>query len=135
MTPKEKARAKRLWDAFQLTVDEWDRIFAYQKGVCFVCQEPSKGKRLATDHSHEDGLVRGLLCQRCNALLGKVENAFKRYGLHKVPGLTVLLTLVRLVTYLQNPPASQALGRNVYGYIGRIGTRDFRKWVKRRATP
>ena len=133
MTPQEKARAKRLWIAFQLTVNEWDTIDVYQEKVCFVCRQRPPGKRLATDHSHEDGLVRGLLCQRCNALLGKLENAFKRYGLHKVPGLTVLQVLLRLGKYLMNPPAVAALGRSVYGYPGKIGTKDFRKWAKKRA--
>lgn len=32
------------------------------------------------DHDHETGAVRGVLHNGCNALLGKVENNYKRYG-------------------------------------------------------
>jgi hypothetical protein len=131
MTSKERTRARFLWAAFLLTPEDWDKIAAHQGNLCFVCRHRSVGKRLATDHSHETGLVRGLLCSRCNALLGKIENAFKRYGLHKLPGVTVIGVLVRFADYLTNPPAVQALGRTILGYPGKIGTKEYRKWVKK----
>jgi hypothetical protein len=127
----EKQRARHLLP-FNITPSEWDRIAAFQGNMCFACGRPSQGRRLSTDHSHENGLVRGLLCASCNALLGKIENAFKRYGLHKVWGLTVITVLLNLATYLQRPPATAALGREVFGYPGRIGTKEYRKWVKGR---
>jgi hypothetical protein len=125
---KEKARARRL-QGFNLTIQDWERILLFQKGVCFICGQPSVGKRLSTDHSHEDGLVRGLLCHSCNAILGKIENAFKRYGLARA-GLTVCDILARTIIFLKQPPAVEALGREVYGYPGRTGTKAFRKWLK-----
>jgi hypothetical protein len=136
---KEAQRARHLKQAFDLTPSEWDQILAHQGGVCFACREPQRPtkigvKRLATDHSHDTGLVRGLLCNRCNALLGKLENAFKRYGLGKVPGLTFIIILRRLLQYLENPPATQALGRTVVGYRGKVGTKEYRKWAKKQAT-
>lgn len=117
---------------FNIGVKEWEIIAAYQGNVCACCGQRSVGRRLSTDHSHEDGLLRGLLCQRCNALLGKIENAFKRYGLHKVPGFTVVLLLKALHFYLKTPPAVAALGKEVYGYPGRIGTEAYRKWVRKK---
>lgn len=125
-------RAAFLSAAFNITPAEWDVVHSYQRGVCFVCGRPETGKRLATDHSHEDGLFRGLLCSKCNPLLGKLENNFKRYGLHKVSGITLLVVLKRFCMYLANPPAESALGRRIYGYPGKIGTKEFRKWVKKR---
>lgn len=127
----EKRRTTHLKQAFGLLPLEWECVFAYQKGVCFVCGQPSVGKRLATEHSHDSGLFRGLLCARCNPLLGKIENNFKRYGLHKVPGLTVQCVLLKLAAYLTDPPAVKALGRQVFGYPGKIGTKAYRKWVKK----
>jgi hypothetical protein len=128
----EKARARQLWISFNITPAEWDTIAVYQRGRCYACGQPAKGRRLSTDHSHTDGLVRGLLCQSCNALLGKIENAFKRYGLHKISGVTVASILGSLSSYLLFPPAVSALGRKVYGYPGRIGTKEYRKWAKGR---
>lgn len=124
-----RARVKFLRNAFNLSPQEWDTVLAFQNGVCFVCGKHSVGKRLSTDHSHDTGLFRGLLCSRCNPLLGKLENAFKRYGLHKIDGLTVVHVLSRLLLYLNSPPATQALGREVFGYPGKIGTAKYRKWV------
>lgn len=131
MTSKERARARFLKLAFGITPVEWDRVLAYQNGVCFVCDQPSLKKRLASDHRHHDGLFRGLLCDKCNPLLGKIENAYTRYGLRKVRSLPAIL--LSLSHYLSRPPAISALGWAHYGYIGRTGTKKFRKWAKRKA--
>lgn len=130
---KEKARAKRLMDNYKLTIEQYDIIFAFQNGVCYVCQcpEPVKGRRLSVDHDHDTGEIRGLACSRCNPLLGKIENAFKRYGLGKVPGLTVAIVVWRLHQYLAVPPARSALGRIHLGYTGRTGTKAHRKRLRK----
>jgi recombination endonuclease VII len=129
----EKARAKRLFDNFKLTIAQWEIIYCYQNKVCWICGRPNDraGQRLAVDHSHQDGLIRGLLCSKCNPLLGKLENAFKRLGLHKVPGLTLVAVALKIASYLQNPPAVKALGIAIYGYAGRVGTKKHRKSLKR----
>jgi hypothetical protein len=130
---QDKARARNLWNNFRLTVEESDKIDEFQGDVCFACGRPQEpiGKRLAVDHNHDSGEVRGKLCSGCNPLLGKIENAFKRYGLHKVPGITLLLILRRLVVYLECPPATQALGKTVYGFPGKTGTARHRKAIKK----
>jgi hypothetical protein len=131
----EKARAKRLMDNYKLTIAQWDKIALHQKGVCWGCGEPEpvKGRRLSTDHDWETGLVRGLLCSRCNPILGKLERAFRRYGLHKVPGLTQLQVLENLANYLKCPPAVSALGAPHYGWPGRTGTIKHRKMLRKLA--
>ena len=128
----EKRREKHLWVAFDITPAEWDRVSDYQGGVCFCCGRKSIGKRLATEHDHASGLFRGLLCASCNSLLGKVENAFTRYGLRKVEGLSIIRVLTQLALYLDKPPAVKALGREAFGYPGRIGTIEYRKWAKKK---
>lgn len=37
-----------------------------QDGHCAICPRTPKTKRLEVDHDHKSGLVRGLLCWRCN---------------------------------------------------------------------
>src|ERR1700676_964042 len=128
-----KARAKRLSDNYNLTIEESDRIDAYHKNVCWICgrPEPVVGRRLATDHSHLDGLIRGRLCSRCNPLLGKLENAFVRLGMHKIPGVQFVQIVEKIAAYVKNPPATLALGRQVFGWAGKIGTIRHRKFLKR----
>ena len=36
-------------------------------------------------------------------------------------------------SYLRQPPATEALGRAIYGYPGKIGTKKYRAWVKKKA--
>lgn len=130
----EKARAKRLFDNYNLTIEESDKIDAYQKDVCWVCgrPEPVVGRRLSTDHSHLSGLIRGKLCSRCNPILGKLENAFVRLGMHKIPGISFVRIVEKLADYVKNPPAVAALGREVFGWAGKVGTIRHRKFLKLR---
>ena len=42
-----------------------------QGGVCAICFGPGvASRRLAVDHDHNTGKVRGLLCADCNRALG-----------------------------------------------------------------
>lgn len=58
-----------------LTIDEYDRLFVDQGGVCAICKKDAK---LDIDHCHISEAVRGLLCGPCNRALGffadSVEN-------------------------------------------------------------
>jgi hypothetical protein len=60
---------------FGITVEEYDRLFANQNGLCAICSAPSRRGRLAVDHDHSSGRVRALLCARCNLLLGYAEDS------------------------------------------------------------
>jgi len=44
----------------------------YQGNICGICKED--GKRLVIDHNHKTNQARGLLCYRCNNLVGFIEN-------------------------------------------------------------
>lgn len=133
MTSKEKAWARRLWDGYKLTVVQWHLINDHQNGVCYACQqlEPVKNRRLSVDHNHTTGEVRGLLCSRCNPLLGKLERAYARYGLGKVLTLSVAKYALRIGHYLEEPPAVKALGMSHFGYTGRTGTKAHRARLRR----
>lgn len=65
-------RAYRLKSKFGITIERYEEMLAEQGGVCGICErtERIKGRRLAVDHSHESGRIRGLLCSACNQSLG-----------------------------------------------------------------
>ena len=53
----------------------YDMLVA-QGGVCAICRLTCQsGKRLCVDHDHATGKVRGLLCQKCNTVLGKMSDS------------------------------------------------------------
>lgn len=58
---------------YNITVDEYDKIFDDQGGVCLICKRPQGNRRLSIDHNHKTGEVRGLLCNNCNAAIGLVN--------------------------------------------------------------
>jgi hypothetical protein len=119
------ARAKHLWDNFKLTLEKWGIVFKYQGEVCAICGCTNKsGNRLSTDHRHSDGLFRGLLCARCNRLLGKIEDP--RWQ-------ATPLLIERLAEYMRSPSAVKALGYEHYGYPGNVGTKAHRKLLKKLA--
>jgi len=64
---------------YNITLNDYNRMSKEQKGVCAICgkKETHKNqfniKRLAVDHDHKTGKVRGLLCIKCNTLLKALE--------------------------------------------------------------
>lgn len=65
---------------YGLSQEEYDALLKWQGGVCYICRKVPRGnRRLAVDHDHVSGLVRGLLCANdewgCNrAVLGVVRD-------------------------------------------------------------
>lgn len=58
---------------FGITPEQYDAILKRQGSTCALCHRPPQGKRLAVDHNHRTKIVRGLLCDGCNRLLGRIE--------------------------------------------------------------
>lgn len=78
----------------QLLIDEskYNELHEKQKGLCAICNKPETRKshknrtkpecpsdytikRLAIDHNHLNGQVRGLLCGSCNTALGGFKDS------------------------------------------------------------
>ena len=76
---KVAARKSHLKRAFGITPEDYERRLAQQAGGCAVCgRAPKPGKSLHVDHDHEMGCVRGLLCFKCNAALGQLDDDLGR---------------------------------------------------------
>ena len=74
------AWASRLRRTYGLTPEAYHARLIAQDGRCDICNDPlsQDTRRMSIDHSHHSGRVRGLLCQRCNSLLGFLEKPPRR---------------------------------------------------------
>lgn len=55
---------------YGLSYMRWLELLRDQDGLCAICGSENDGKTLAVDHDHATGKVRGLLCKRCNLMIG-----------------------------------------------------------------
>ena len=69
------------WDGivrrtYGITLEEYNEMLKDQENGCKLCgkTEEEEGRRLAIDHCHESGKVRGILCSDCNIGLGKFKD-------------------------------------------------------------
>ena len=72
--PSDKRADSHLKRRYGISYVDYISMFEEQKGVCKICGQESVRKRLSVDHCHTTGKVRGLLCERCNTLLGRVKD-------------------------------------------------------------
>lgn len=66
---------------YGITLAEYNAMLWRQAHRCAICRRPEfvklrsgQPKRLAVDHDHVTGAVRGLLCHRCNVLVWALED-------------------------------------------------------------
>lgn len=66
---------------YNLSVHQFNEMYRGQSGACLICGKTLenifllvKGVRLAIDHCHKTGKVRGMLCNNCNSGIGKLND-------------------------------------------------------------
>lgn len=92
-----RAHAAMIMRTYGITDEQYRLLLAYQSqtlgnppGTCAICGVANgKTKRLAVDHDHKTGKVRGILCGPCN------KDVIGRLGVD---------ALERAVEYRKNPP-------------------------------
>lgn len=97
---KAQAHETRVTRTYGLRPGDYAKLLAAQGGVCAGCgprtgRNGTGGRRLAVDHNHATGEVRGLLCRTCNQQIGEQRDDPE--------------TFLRLAHYLLSPPARLAL--------------------------
>jgi len=63
--------------AYGLDFKDYEKMLESQNGVCAICSSPppnNRKTRLAIDHCHKTGKVRGLLCDKCNRSIGLLKD-------------------------------------------------------------
>ena len=74
--------AHNLKQRYGISVDEYQTIIANQNFACAICTveisdavEYKAGRSVVVDHNHETGEVRGILCSKCNLVLGHARES------------------------------------------------------------
>lgn len=73
---KEEQKNSFIKCKYGINLDQYKEMLDKQKGLCAICHEPETRINqyglclLHIDHNHTTGKVRGLLCHKCNSLLG-----------------------------------------------------------------
>jgi hypothetical protein len=72
----DKKRDRTLRYRYGITLVDYQRLYEQQQGRCALCNQSeyeADWRRLAVDHDHNTGRVRGLLCIRCNSHVAWLE--------------------------------------------------------------
>jgi hypothetical protein len=57
---------------YGISLEQYNKLFEFQQGGCAICRKPSE-RSLDVDHNHQTNEVRGLLCSRCNMVIGLIQ--------------------------------------------------------------
>lgn len=108
---REKNHSSRMLKMYNLSDGEYAALLEAQGGMCYTCG-PWTGnrglsKKLSVDHDHSccpapptcGKCTRGLICSRCNSLIGEVGDSSGH----------ALERLEAYINYLKNPPAQDML--------------------------
>jgi hypothetical protein len=69
-------RTQALQRRYKITPEQWGMKFSEQGECCATCKNPEHGGMgWHTDHDHATGVVRGILCHRCNLAIGHVQDS------------------------------------------------------------
>ena len=75
-------RAEVLKRLYGITVEDYDYMLKRQHYGCKICgKQCDSGMRLAVDHCHSTGAIRGLLCGKCNKAIGLLDDDVNRMNL------------------------------------------------------
>ena len=66
------ADLKRRLARYGLSVEEYEALVREQNGACAICKKKPP-RWFCIDHCHSTGVVRGLLCVKCNVGLGHFD--------------------------------------------------------------
>lgn len=67
--------ARNIKRLYNITPSQYHAIRCSQDSLCAICRKPNPtNRRFAIDHCHQTGIVRGLLCDKCNRGLGQFND-------------------------------------------------------------
>lgn len=95
------AHASMTQRVYSLSREDYEALLQLQGGRCYICRQLPRKKRLAVDHDHRTGAVRGLLCANdefgCNMSLRRLLNDVEMAK--------------RALDYVEQPPMARLLAQ------------------------
>jgi hypothetical protein len=73
-----KTKNSRYLKEYGITLAEKEAMILQNGGRCPICKTDDPGKWWATDHCHRTGKVRGIICDKCNKMLGLANDDISR---------------------------------------------------------
>jgi hypothetical protein len=70
---KDKIRNSQLKRNYNITLDIYNEMLTSQNHKCAICKIYTGKNNLCVDHNHDNDQVRGLLCSKCNFLIGLAQ--------------------------------------------------------------
>lgn len=70
----EVARDMSFKKRYGISLQEYEACVLLQSNKCLICGSNRTSRRLAVDHCHKTGKIRGLLCSKCNLGLGNFDD-------------------------------------------------------------
>ncbi len=76
---KDRMKDWRLQKTYKINISEYDALLNKQNMCCAICErhQTEFQRRLAVDHDHETGEIRGLLCHSCNTGIGSLKDDYR----------------------------------------------------------
>ena len=76
---KKSQRRRKLKREYGITIDDYDAMLKKQGYCCAICgsARPDGKGNFHIDHNHKTGKIRGLLCYKCNSVLGYAHDNIK----------------------------------------------------------
>ena len=69
-------RELKLKSNYGMSLNQYDLLLKKQNSKCAICKKSFKVVgTLCVDHDHKTGEVRGLLCRKCNSILGLAKDS------------------------------------------------------------
>lgn len=72
---RASAKRRRIERNYGITIEQYEEMKRIQNGLCAICLKKPPPGRIAVDHCHATGKIRGLLCIACNLILGNGKDS------------------------------------------------------------
>lgn len=78
-------RKEFLWRKYKITIEDYKKLLIEQSNICAICKKEDltieanslRLKGLCIDHCHRTGKIRGLLCNKCNPMIGYAQDSIE----------------------------------------------------------